>query len=423
MKKALFFSFLLCLALSETLTAQPLKTRPDAFPWQPDNNPSKAISMASTVEEMAAWNRYPTYETYLAMMQQWATDFPTLCHIDTIGSSLEGRLILSLYIEKQTDDDLYRPEFFYSSSMHGDELTGFIMMLHLIDTLLNGYGSNQQYTDLIDRTRISINPLSNPDGTYHGGNNTVANAWRYNSNGVDLNRNYPDPFGTDPLDEQQHENTLMINYLSNHNFRLSANLHGGSEVLNYPWDSFTSSQQQHPERPWWIEVCSRFIDTSRSFNAYHFRDVINSGYIEGGDWYVIPNGRQDYVNYYHNCLEMTMELSTVKTISSNQLPEYWHSLQNSLVNYIGEIHSLPGQSTEGIDNPSDQNNTIAVYPIPARDKIMLPQKSDSDLFLYNMQGKCLMHLPAATRQLDIQSLPNGIYLLRSGNRTAKVVKQ
>ena len=409
--------------LFNVLNAQshPLKQRPDAFDPVPEAAP-KAVSMASTVEQMANWDRYPTYSTYLAMMQQWAETFPNLCHVDTIGKSVQGRLILSMYIGIQTDDDLYRPEFFYSSTMHGDEVTGYVMMLRLIDTLLNGYGSNEQYTDLVNRVRISINPLSNPDGTYCNGNNTVQGAMRYNANFVDLNRNYPDPFGTEPLNSQQIENTAMIDYFNAHSFVLSANLHGGSEVMNYPWDSFTSVERPHPDRDWWIEVCRRFVNTSRLSSNSHFRDVLEEGYIAGGDWYVISNGRQDYVNYYHNCREVTMELSTSKTISSNQLPEYWRFLQHSLVNYIEEVFTI-NSPVEGVVNPMEVRQELVVYPNPTHDKIFLGEEPSDEVSIFNIKGQQLMLLPAGTRLIDLQRLPQGVYFLRSGIRTAKIVKR
>lgn len=342
----IFFTLTLTLTLTvlaNDIHAQgkPLKPRPDAFPPVAENTDSKAVVMASTVDEMANWNRYPTYETYLEMMRLWQEKYPNLCKVDTIGTSTQGRLLLCMVIRGENAYQYQHPEFFYTSTMHGDEVTGYVMMLRLIDTLLSGYGSNQQYTDILNTVDIYINPLANPDGTYRSGNNNVQGSIRYNANYVDLNRNFPDPFGTAPLNPQQIETTAMVDYANSHHFRLSANLHGGSEVMNYPWDSYTSTQQPHPYRDWWIEVCKRFVDTCRTYSDSHFRDVNPSGYIAGGDWYVISNGRQDYMNHDHNCLEMTMEVSKVKTLSSNQLPEYWRFLQHSLVNYIAEIYNLP----------------------------------------------------------------------------------
>ena len=325
--------------LAKIASAQ-LKPRPDAFPPVEEDNATKALTMATTPAQMANWNRYPTYSTYVTMMQQWATDYPTLCRLDTIGTSVNGRLILSMELTaNHTDTTL--PQFFYSSTIHGDELTGFVMMMRLIDTLLRGYGNNPQYTTLMNTTLICINPLANPDGTYYGGDNTVQNSRRYNANNVDLNRNYPNPFAT-AKDALQQENSAMIAYFDRHRFRLSANLHGGAEVMNYPWDTYTSLQNPHPKSAWWIAVCQRFVDTSRTYNSNHFNDTYSCGYTAGGDWYVITGGRQDYFNYYYNCLELTMEVSTTKKLSTNQLPTYWNFLQHSFVNYIAEIHGLYG---------------------------------------------------------------------------------
>ena len=419
MKKTL--TLIALVAATMTASAQ-LKPRPDAFPPVPETFDAKAVTMATTIDEMASWDRYPTYSVYLEMMQRWAQQFPTLCHVDTIGTSINGRLILSLYIELQTDDDLYRPEFFYSSTIHGDEVTGYVMMLRLIDTLLHGYGNNPQYTQLINRTRISINPLANPDGTYRRNDNTVQGAVRYNANNVDLNRNYPDPFA--PVKEAlQPENQVMIDYFTAHNFRLSANLHGGAEVMNYPWDSFTSAEMPHPDADWWVDVCRRFVDTSRTYDNSHFRDVESCGYTAGGDWYVIGGGRQDYVNYFHNCLEMTMEISTQKTLSSNRLPEYWGFLQHPLVNYIEEIHSLPGD-TVGIRTAMAPTMTVGPNPTAAHVTVSgLPVGATATLF--DLAGRTLSRHAVGDEPLivDLSRLPQGIYLLRCCGVTAKIVKR
>ena len=422
MSKISFSLFLAVIVLvCNNVEAQPLKLRPDAFPPVDDAKDAKSIQMATSVEQMSSWDRYPTYGTYVAMMEQWANQYPELCNLDTIGESVNGRLILCMHIQGARDvpEAVQAPEFFYSSTMHGDEVTGYVMMLRLIDTLLRGYGNNPQYTNLVDDVAIYINPLSNPDGTYRGGNNSIYGAMRYNANYVDLNRNYPDPFGTQPLSEQQPENTAMIVYLNKHQFRLSANLHGGSEVMNYPWDSFTSYERPHPDRQWWIDVCKRFVDTSRMYSQSHFRDVNSVGYIEGGDWYVIPNGRQDYVNYYHNCHEMTMEISTDKTIDSELLPEYWRFLQHSFVNYIEEIFSVP--STAGIENAAAI--ALDVFPNPAGDRLFVRGDYDGELRLYDVRGRELPIVKSGANCIDLSGLSRGLYLLRAGAQTAKIVKR
>ena len=414
MRRYLFI--LLFLSATFGATAQ-LKPRPDAFPPKPETLDSKAITMATTVEEMADWDRYPTYDTYLEMMRRWVATYPTLCHVDTIGTSVQGRLILSMYIEPPTDADLYRPEFFYSSTIHGDEVTGYVMMLRLIDTLLTSYGTNVELTSLMDRTRISINPLANPDGTYWRGNHTLQGAQRYNANGIDLNRNFPNPFVPTKSTIPQ-ENQAMMDYFAAHQFRLSANLHGGSEVMNYPWDSFTSNQNPHPAADWWREVCQRFVDTARTYGSNHFNDVTSSGYIAGGDWYIITGGRQDYVNYTYNCLELTMEISTRKTLSSDRLPEYWHFLAPSFIHYIGEIHSLP----DNVGLRSTETGNIAIYPNPTTDQVTVSGLPEGSLIeLYDAYGRRV--ISSFNSQFSILNLKPGLYLLRTTVGTAKVIKR
>lgn len=381
---------------------------------------SKAINLTSSVSELREWHTYPTYSCYVEYMQLMAQQYPTLCKLDTIGYSVNNRLILCLQIHPQDVHD-HAPQFFYSSTMHGDEVTGYYFMLRLIDTLLTGYQNNDNIRQLVNSVNIFINPLSNPDGTYHGGDNTLNGAQRYNGNDIDLNRNYPDPFGTPAMFPQQKENTAMIEYISAHDFKVSANLHGGAEVLNYPWDSFESNERLHPESEWWIAVSKRFMDTLRQFDSYHFRDVTRTGYINGGDWYVVTNGRQDYVNYYHNCLEMTMELSSTKKLSSDQLDNYWQFQHRSLINYISEALAFADTTCQGI-NAIPQSMQLHIYPNPTCDKVYLDAPHEAGE-LRNLYGIKIMDIKADSKEINLISLPAGAYLVRLGNKFGRIIKR
>lgn len=392
----------LIIFLISTCQIQAQKIRPDAFPPALDPAP-KALKMATSVDELKSWNSYPTYQVYVETMQQFADSYPDLCRLDTIGTSLQGRLILCLAIHGNKHSEESKPEFFYSSTMHGDEVTGYYLMIRLCDSLLNSYGTAADITDLIDHVDIYINPLSNPDGTYHGGNHTVAGAIRYNSNYVDLNRNYPDPFGTDPLDTIQLENQEMIAYVQNHHFLLSANLHGGSEVMNYPWDSFTSRQRVNEHADWWKAVGKRFVDTCRLVNSRRFTDVNSTGVINGGDWYVISNGRQDYFNYYCNIRELTMELSSTKTVSTNQLDSYWRCESHALINYIKEIFTITDTTTTLGISSFDQSSPIIAYPNPTH-------------------GPVTVVTPAGKHLFNLADRPVGIYVITVDGKPIKVVK-
>ena len=301
-------------------------------------NDEKAVSMATTIAQMANWDRYPTYDVYLQMMDSFAIKYPTLCRIDTIGTSVRGRLILCAVISDSLNIDQNKPQFFYSSTIHGDEVTGYVLMLRLIDHLLTNYGTNAYITSLVNKTRIYINPLANPDGTYYGGNNNVSQARRYNANSVDLNRNYPDPWSSVPLSAIQQENTAMMNYVASHHFVMSANLHGGSEIVNFPWDGYTSREKRSADDQWWRAVGRKFVDSCRAVRSGVYTSDNSTGITAGGDWYVINNGRQDYMNYYQHCKEATLEVSEDKTLSTSMLPTYWNFHRKALLDYIDQVH-------------------------------------------------------------------------------------
>lgn len=306
------------------------------------------VTMAETIEEMRDWNRYPTYAVYLELMQRFVSQYPRLCRIDTIGESVKGRKILCLEISDSLKSTQAKPSFFYSSSIHGDELTGFVLMLRLADHLLSGYGNNEECTQLLRQMRIFINPLSNPDGAYAKGNDNVSGATRYNANSIDLNRNYPD-FWTGTPAKIQKENEAMMRYLQTHPFTMSVNIHGGADVLNFPWDGFTSKKKKHADYDWWVRISKRYVDSCRRVDNQAYRDVNDNGYIHGGDWYVVNNGRQDYANAYLHIREQTLEISVTKMPAASQLPKFWNVNHRSLLNYMKEAcHGLQGSVTDSL---------------------------------------------------------------------------
>ena len=199
------------------------------------------VQMALTEEDMKDWDRYPTYDVYVQMMQNFAEKHPDLAQLVEIGKSAEGRSLLAIRITAE-GDTLERPRVFLTSTMHGDEVCGYVLTLRLIDFLLNNYGTHPEATRIVDNIVLYINPLANPDGTYLGGNNTVADAQRYNGNNVDLNRNFPQ-LGALAKNTQnlEPETIAMMNFAKSRHFTVSANMHGGDEVLNYPRDSFYES--------------------------------------------------------------------------------------------------------------------------------------------------------------------------------------
>ncbi|MDX9694515.1 MAG: M14 family zinc carboxypeptidase, partial [Bacteroidales bacterium] len=332
----------------------------------------KSIIMADSIHEMANWNRYPTYEVYQQLLKRFETNYPTICKLDSIGTTVNGRQLYVVKISDNVTADELEPEFFYTSTMHGDEATGYILMLRLIDSLLMSYGSNPEIDKLVNSIEIYINPNSNPDGTYRGGNSTVASATRSNANNKDLNRDFPDPRIGLNNPPQEPENQAMMNFASTRHFVMSANFHGGAEVMNYPWDTWTTSGNPHADVNWFKKICTDYVNTARKVKPNYMTDTYSSGITEGGDWYVITGGRQDYMNYWHHCREVTIEISSTKLLGVENLDYYWRINKQSLINYLKEctygIHGTvknstgnPLKATISIENHDQLNDSSIVY--------------------------------------------------------------
>jgi len=311
--------------------------------------------MSSDKVDIKEWDVYPTYEAYISMMNQFASDYPGLCQIVNAGNSIEGRSILFAKISDNVGTEEDEPEVMYTGTMHGDETTGYVLLLRLIDSLLTSYGSDSLITRLVDSCEVWINPLANPDGTYNGGNNSVYGATRYNANSVDLNRNFPDPQAGDHPDGNswQTETIVMMDLAEAQNFVISANFHGGAEVINYPWDFWSTN---HADDLWFIYVSHMYADSAQTYSPSGYIDGYNDGITNGWDWYEIHGGRQDYMNWWHGCREVTAEISNTKLLSASLLPDHWIYNRVSLLNWLEEgLHGIRGIVTD----------SATALPIPA----------------------------------------------------------
>jgi len=284
-----------------------------------------------------AFDSYLSYPAYEQAMIGFQLSHPQLCRLVNLGTLPSGRKILALKISDSVDITQNEPRFLYTSSMHGDETTGYPMMMKLADTLLRGYGSDTELTRLVNEMEIWINPLANPDGTYRGGNQSVSGATRFNAANIDLNRNYPDPQdGPHPDGESyQPETKIFIKLADSLQFVMAANFHGGAEVWNFPWDTW---QRRHPDENWWTAEGEKFAGSARSNSATFFNQ--NYGYpnlpgvCQGFEWYEVNGGRQDFMNWFHQCREVTLELSDTKLIPNSQIPVHWKWLRRSLIDYM-----------------------------------------------------------------------------------------
>ena len=317
--------------------------------------------VATTLTElMTNWNQYPSYDVYEEIMQHFQTNFPNLCKIDTILEATpctqRPHKLLAAHISTTLNQPADKPAFLYTSTMHGDEVVGYYMMIRLIDFILNN-PTDPQVQAVLQNVDLYICPLENPDGTYHSSNTQISEnaSQRANWNNVDMNRNYPFLPGVTGSANVQPETQAYINWVSDKHFVMSANFHGGAELTNFPWDAWKSSTRTHADDAWFRYICQNYVNTCQSYdNSYMVGETAYQpgcgSVTEGGDWYEIPGSRQDYMNYYQHCREVTMEVHFSKVVTSNsELPTYWTNSKEALLNYIMECtYGFRGLVTDAV---------------------------------------------------------------------------
>lgn len=296
--------------------------------------PRKGFFTASSAAEAMLWQSYPTWKHYDTIMHKIAEHWPEVCLLDTIGFSVQGRAVLALKISDNPASDVKKPAVMLSSSIHGDEPAGFVMLMRLAEYIASQSSAGGVVSDLVSGLEIWINPLANPDGMYRD-NDTMINPVRANSNGYDLNRNFPDPEVTfsPPL---QRETLAMMAFMEEKRFALSVNLHSGAEVVNYPWDKWT---RLHADDKWFNDISRRYADTVHLYSEPGYMSYLDNGVTRGWEWYIVKGGRQDFVTWGLGGREVTIEIDDIKMTPGSNLETLWNWNHRSLIRYMAEALS------------------------------------------------------------------------------------
>jgi carboxypeptidase D len=280
---------------------------------------------------------YHTYATLTADLQAIAAAHPGITRLVDVGASVQGRSLWMMKITDNPDVEEDEPEFAFISSMHGNEVVGKEMCFHLIDYLTQNYGTDARITDLIDETEIWIMPSMNPDGTEV--------QQRYNANGYDLNRNFPDQF-VDPVnspDGRQPETQLIMAWREAHSINLSANMHGGELIANYPFDGNPEgandfSPTPDPDHLALVSISRTYADLNLPMAANNSHPSFDNGICNGADWYLVRGGMQDYAYVWHGTFEVTLELSYEFWPAASALPTFWDENLESMLAYMERVH-------------------------------------------------------------------------------------
>ncbi|XP_067136764.1 carboxypeptidase D-like [Centruroides vittatus] len=297
--------------------------------------------------------QYHNYTELVEFLNNISKNFPHITRLYSIGLSVEGRELFVLEITNNPGmHEPGEPEFKYVANMHGNEVVGREMLLLLAKLLTEGYQRIPRITSLVDNTRIHILPTMNPDGYEKAKEGDFdGTVGRENSHGVDLNRNFPDQFHLTKINKKQEPETVAVmTWIKSYPFVLSANLHGGSLVANYPYDDNPTNTDKvyskSPDDKVFIELASAFSNNhltmhlGKSCSQYGLLgERFENGITNGAAWYSVPGGMQDWNYLNSNCFELTIELGCFKYPLSSDLPEFWRQNKPALLAFMEQVHT------------------------------------------------------------------------------------
>ncbi|GMH44695.1 hypothetical protein BSKO_12647 [Bryopsis sp. KO-2023] len=250
----------------------------------------------------------------------------------SIGQSALGVDLWVLEISNNPGAEEQKPNFKYLANMHGDEINGRQLLMGLARWLCNNYPADPKAKQIVEEMHMFLLPTMNPDGFTLG--------QRRNANNFDLNRNFPDRVRDGlPLEAsgfEQPETTAVMNWVINGSFVASANMHEGALVANYPWDLSDDGLPGYaaaPDDKTFIRISSVYASSHREMWA---SEEFKGGITNGNEWYGISGGMQDWNYVAAGCLEITLELSPIKSAPPSSLPKVWDDNLEAMLNYAIE---------------------------------------------------------------------------------------
>ena len=275
----------------------------------------------------ATWTRWYSYPELTTELQQFAAANPALVQLVNIGNSVLGRPVWFVKISDNATIEENEPEFKFSSSLHGDEVTGMELTRRMMHYLIDNYSTDPAIANLVNGAELWFCPMSNPDGMTAG--------TRYNANGVDLNRTFPDPV-SDPNDtttgreiEVQH----LMNFQYPRNFILGANYHSGELVMNLPWDCRTALA---PDDALFWQLGIGYSILNPPMYANNTPPFVH-GVTNGAAWYVVHGGFQDWSYNWRNELHICIEVSTTKWPAWSLMDTFWNQNRDSMLWYMNRV--------------------------------------------------------------------------------------
>ena len=182
---------------------------------------------------------YHTYPTLTADVHDWMIDNPDIVEMESAGETVLGRdqwvVRISDWSVDNKSDGTPKEKVYIDGGHHGNEHLGTELAFLVAEYYIEGWvAGNEDAIRVLQNTELHIMIMLNADGNDAD--------FRWNTNAVDLNRNYDHHWTTDetrsgsgPFSEPETANNAayMNEYMVDAD--LYVTMHTGTWILAYPW--------------------------------------------------------------------------------------------------------------------------------------------------------------------------------------------
>lgn len=263
-------------------------------------------------------DQYHTYDDIIQVMDSLCLDYPSICKKYNYGLSVEGRQLAALKISDNVNTDEPEPEIMFDGGIHGDEIGGPENLVRFAEFLCGSYDIDPVITSLIDDREIWLYIMVNPDGR--------VNMVRYNTNGVDLNRDWGYMWsgdGSSPDYYSQVETRALRSCILGNQFVVYTTYHSGTEFLAYPW---SYRPDPTPDEVHIHQLAGVYASTSG------YPDLpYEQGYT---GMYPINGSSKDASYGMMGSISWTMELSSDKQPPTSQIQYYYDINEPAMIAII-----------------------------------------------------------------------------------------
>jgi len=244
-----------------------------------------------------------------AELKDYAARYPSLCRLESIGKTFEGRDIWALKVSGAPDTTKV-PRILVFGLTHAREWITTEQVFYIIKKLVTGYASDEETKRLLNTRCLFAIPVLNPDGLEYS--QSHYKMWRKNRSnrasgvGVDINRNFEIGWGKGssaspgsdvyrgPNFNSEEETKALLELVKREKFHASISFHSYSELILYPWGYTTDDP---PGKDTFVLHGKAMSEA----NGYDPGSVAQILYIAGG-------GSDDSLFARHGCWAWTFEL-------------------------------------------------------------------------------------------------------------------